>query len=116
PGLSYDTEPHAIVMAFAEAVPVIASRLPVVADRVEPGRNGLLFDPGSASAGARRACIPRTHGRNRGPPRSPRRKVDRTGRHPDADPARGPVRRIGHAAVASLARASSEAAACAKRR
>jgi glycosyltransferase involved in cell wall biosynthesis len=54
PGLSYDAEPHAIVMAFAEAVPVIASRLPVVAELVEPGRNGLLFDPGSASALARR--------------------------------------------------------------
>jgi glycosyltransferase involved in cell wall biosynthesis len=54
PGLSYDTEPHAIVLAFAEAVPVIASRLPVVADLVEPGRNGLLFDPGSASELARR--------------------------------------------------------------
>jgi glycosyltransferase involved in cell wall biosynthesis len=54
PGLSYDTEPHAIVMAFAEAVPVIASRLPVFAELVEPGRNGLLFDPGSASALARR--------------------------------------------------------------
>jgi len=54
PGLSYDTEPHAIVMAFAEAVPVIASRLPVFADLVEPGRNGLLFDPGSASELARR--------------------------------------------------------------
>jgi len=54
PGLSYDTEPHAIVMAFAEAVPVIASRLPVFAELVEPGRNGLLFDPGSASELARR--------------------------------------------------------------
>jgi glycosyltransferase involved in cell wall biosynthesis len=54
PGLSYDTEPHAMVMAFAEAVPVIASRLPVIADLVEPGRNGLLFDPGSASGLARR--------------------------------------------------------------
>ena len=54
PGLSYDTEPRAIVMAFAAAVPVIASRLPVFADLVEPGRNGLLFDPGSASELARR--------------------------------------------------------------
>jgi len=54
PGLSCDTEPHAIVMAFAEAVPVIASRLPVFAELVEPGRNGLLFDPGSASELARR--------------------------------------------------------------
>lgn len=54
PGLSYDAEPRALVMAFAEAVPVIASRLPVFADLVEPGRNGLLFDPGSASELARR--------------------------------------------------------------
>jgi glycosyltransferase involved in cell wall biosynthesis len=54
PGLSHDTEPHAIVMAFAEAVPVIASRLPAFAELVEPGRNGLLFDPGSASELARR--------------------------------------------------------------
>jgi hypothetical protein len=37
PGLSYDTEPHALVMAFAEAVPVIASRLPLFAELVEPG-------------------------------------------------------------------------------
>jgi len=54
PGSSYDSELHAIVMAFAEAVPVIASRLPVLTELVEPGRNGLLFDPGSATALARR--------------------------------------------------------------
>jgi glycosyltransferase involved in cell wall biosynthesis len=58
PGLSclnwQTSEPHALVMAFAEAVPVIASRLPAFAELVEPGRNGLLFDPGSASELARR--------------------------------------------------------------
>jgi len=54
PGSSCEGEPHAIVMAFAEAVPVIASRLPVFTELVEPGRNGLLFDPGSATALARR--------------------------------------------------------------
>src|ERR1044071_5754588 len=54
PGLSYDAQPPALVMAFAEAVPVIASRLPMFADLVEPGRNGLLFDPGSARELARR--------------------------------------------------------------
>ena len=37
PGLTYEGEPHALVMAFAEAVPVIASRLPVFVELVEPG-------------------------------------------------------------------------------
>ena len=54
PGLSYDAEPQALVMAFAEAVPVIASRLPMFVELVEPGRNGLLFEPGSARELARR--------------------------------------------------------------
>jgi glycosyltransferase involved in cell wall biosynthesis len=54
PGLSYAAAPHALVLAFAEAVPVIASRLPVFDELVVPGRNGLLFAPGSASELARR--------------------------------------------------------------
>ena len=54
PCLSCDAEPRALVMAFAEAVPVIASRLPEFQELVEPGRNGLLFAAGSASALARR--------------------------------------------------------------
>ena len=54
PGLSYDGEPQALVMAFAEAVPVIASRLAVFDELLEPGRNGLLFEPGSARELARR--------------------------------------------------------------
>jgi glycosyltransferase involved in cell wall biosynthesis len=41
-------------MAFAEGLPVIASRLPVLADMLEPGRNALLFEAGSASELARR--------------------------------------------------------------
>jgi len=53
PGLSYDAEPQALVMAFAEAVPVIASRIAAFTELVEPGRNGLLFEPGSARALAR---------------------------------------------------------------
>jgi glycosyltransferase involved in cell wall biosynthesis len=40
-------------MAFAEAVPVIASRIAAFTELVEPGRNGLLFEPGSARALAR---------------------------------------------------------------
>jgi glycosyltransferase involved in cell wall biosynthesis len=54
PGLACEPEPQAVVMAFAEGLPVIASRLGGVADLVEPGRNGLLFEPGSARELARR--------------------------------------------------------------
>jgi glycosyltransferase involved in cell wall biosynthesis len=54
PSLSYEAQPHALVMAFAEGLPVIASRLAKLAELVEPGRNGLLFEPGSARELARR--------------------------------------------------------------
>ena len=54
PSLSHDAEPQALVMAFAEALPVIASRIATLAELVEPGRNGLLFEPGSARELARR--------------------------------------------------------------
>jgi glycosyltransferase involved in cell wall biosynthesis len=54
PSLSYEREPQPLVMAFAEGLPVIASGLAGVADLVEPGRNGLLFEPGSARELARR--------------------------------------------------------------
>ena len=48
PTLTYDPMPRPLVEAFANAVPVIASRIGSLADLVEPGRNGLLFEPGSA--------------------------------------------------------------------
>ena len=54
PGRSDEAEPRAVVEAFACALPVIASRLPAHAELVEPGRNGLLFEPGSARELARR--------------------------------------------------------------
>jgi glycosyltransferase involved in cell wall biosynthesis len=54
PSLSYDAQPQALVQAFAAGLPVIASRLHALADLVEPGRNGLLFEPGSARDLARR--------------------------------------------------------------
>jgi len=53
PSLTYDPMPRPLVEAFANAVPVIASRMGSVADLIEPGRNGLLFEPGSARALAR---------------------------------------------------------------
>jgi glycosyltransferase involved in cell wall biosynthesis len=54
PGLRHAAEPQALVMAFAEGLPVIASRLPGLEELVDPGRNGLLFEPGSARELARR--------------------------------------------------------------
>lgn len=48
PTLTYDPMPRPLVEAFANAVPVIASRAGSLAELVDPGRNGLLFEPGSA--------------------------------------------------------------------
>ena len=46
--------PRPVVEAFANSLPVIASRLGPLAEMIEPGRNGLLFEPGSARDLARR--------------------------------------------------------------
>ena len=54
PSLCYEETPRALVEAFAQGLPVIASRLGTLAELVEPGRNGLLFEPGSARDLARR--------------------------------------------------------------
>ncbi len=54
PSLAYEATPRALVEAFANGLPVIASRLGALAELVEPGRNGLLFEPGSARDLARR--------------------------------------------------------------
>jgi glycosyltransferase involved in cell wall biosynthesis len=54
PSLSYEAAPRPLVEAFAHGLPVIASRLGALAELVEPGRNGLLFEPGSARDLARR--------------------------------------------------------------
>ena len=54
PSLRHGAEPQALVMAFAEGLPVIASRLPSLEELVDPGRNGLFFEPGSARELARR--------------------------------------------------------------
>jgi glycosyltransferase involved in cell wall biosynthesis len=54
PSLSYEALPRPLVEAFANALPVIASRIGSLVEMVEPGRNGLLFEPGSARDLARR--------------------------------------------------------------
>jgi glycosyltransferase involved in cell wall biosynthesis len=53
PTLTHDPMPRELVEAFAHAVPVIASRAGSLAELVEPGRNGLLFEPGAARELAR---------------------------------------------------------------
>ena len=54
PSLSYEKMPRPLIEAFANGLPVIASRLGSLVEFVEPGRNGLLFEPGSARDLARR--------------------------------------------------------------
>jgi len=49
PSICYDSFPRTLVEAFACALPVIASRLGPLADLVEDGVTGLLFEPGNAS-------------------------------------------------------------------
>jgi glycosyltransferase involved in cell wall biosynthesis len=54
PTLSYDPLPRPLVEAFANGTPVVASRVGSAAELIEPGRNGLLFEAGSARDLARR--------------------------------------------------------------
>lgn len=54
PSLAYEDTPRPLVEAFANGLPAIASRAGRLAELVEPGRNGLLFEPGSARDLARR--------------------------------------------------------------
>ena len=49
-----DGLPRPIIEAFANGLPVIGSRLASIAELVEPGRNGLLFEAGSAQDLARK--------------------------------------------------------------
>ena len=48
PSICYEQFPRALVEAFACGLPVIASRLGPLAELIEHGRTGLLFEPGSA--------------------------------------------------------------------
>jgi glycosyltransferase involved in cell wall biosynthesis len=54
PALDCESVPRPVIEAFASSVPVIASRVGMLAEIIEPGRNGLLFEPGSARDLARR--------------------------------------------------------------
>jgi glycosyltransferase involved in cell wall biosynthesis len=48
PSRCYENFPRAIAEAFAKGTPVIASRLGAMAEIVDDGRTGLLFNPGDA--------------------------------------------------------------------
>jgi glycosyltransferase involved in cell wall biosynthesis len=48
PSIWYENFPRTLVEAFASGLPVVASRLGAMAELVEDGRTGLLFEPGSA--------------------------------------------------------------------
>jgi glycosyltransferase involved in cell wall biosynthesis len=48
PSICYETFGRTIVESFAKGTPVIASRLGAMAERVEDGHTGLLFEPGNA--------------------------------------------------------------------
>lgn len=49
PSICYENFPRTLVEAFACGLPVIASRLGAMAELVEDGRTGLLFDPSNAT-------------------------------------------------------------------
>lgn len=53
PSIWYENFPRTLVEAFACGLPVIASRLGAMAELIDDGRTGLLFEPGSATALAR---------------------------------------------------------------
>jgi len=48
PSIWYENFPLTLVEAFACGLPVIASRMGAMAELIEDGRTGLLFEPGSA--------------------------------------------------------------------
>ena len=50
PSIWYENFPRTLVEAFGAGLPVIASRLGAMAELIEPGVTGLLFDPGDARA------------------------------------------------------------------
>lgn len=49
PSICYENFPRSIAEAYASGLPVIASRMGAMAELVEDGRTGLLFNPGDAS-------------------------------------------------------------------
>lgn len=61
PSIWYENFPRTLVEAFAAGLPVIASRIGALAELVEDGRTGLLFEPGNADDLARTLRWARSH-------------------------------------------------------
>jgi glycosyltransferase involved in cell wall biosynthesis len=61
PSLWYECFPRTVVEAFANGLPVIASRLGALPELVHDGRTGLLFDPGDPADMARKMRWAQTH-------------------------------------------------------
>lgn len=61
PSIWYECFPRTLVEAFACALPVIASRLGPLADLVEAGVTGMLFEPGDAADLARKLSWAQAH-------------------------------------------------------
>jgi glycosyltransferase involved in cell wall biosynthesis len=61
PSICYENSPRTIVEAFSSGLPVIASRLGALADLVQDGVTGLLFDPGDGQDLARKIAWANAH-------------------------------------------------------
>jgi glycosyltransferase involved in cell wall biosynthesis len=61
PSVWFECFPRTLVEAYACGLPVIASRVGALAELVEHGRTGLLFEPGSAEGLARALAIARQY-------------------------------------------------------
>jgi glycosyltransferase involved in cell wall biosynthesis len=61
PSVWYECFPRTLVEAYACGLPVIASRVGALAELVEHGRTGLLFEPGSAESLASTLALARAH-------------------------------------------------------
>jgi glycosyltransferase involved in cell wall biosynthesis len=63
PSVCHEMFPMALAEAFANGLPVIASRLGALASLVEEGRTGLLFEPGNPRDLADRLAWAQAHPR-----------------------------------------------------
>jgi len=61
PSVWYENSPRTLIEAFGSGLPVIASRLGALAELVDHGRTGLLFDPQSPADLAQTICWAEAH-------------------------------------------------------
>ena len=61
PSIWYENLPRTLVEAYANGLPVIASRLGALPELVEDGVTGLLFEPGNAQDLARKMQWAQAH-------------------------------------------------------